>query len=90
MAKAFSLLRGLELGLDDILGFGRHQGYTVNEILKDRPEYICWLIDNTDIKFYPSVHQIVDKIFPPTDTWTVPKDIAYWQETDHWNDDIPF
>ncbi len=43
-------------GLDDVMPFGRHQGYTVLEIIKDRPSYISWLIQNTNLKFYESVH----------------------------------
>lgn len=56
MAKAFNKLRNPALGLDDIIPFGRHAGYSVLEIMKDRPSYISWLIVNTDVKFYPSVH----------------------------------
>jgi len=56
MAKAFNKLRNPTLGLDDVLPLGRHAGYTVLEILKDSPSYISWLIVNTDIKFYQSVH----------------------------------
>lgn len=86
------------IGLDSQLTFGRHIGYTVNEVLKDRPEYIAWLIDNTEIKFYESVHEQVNKLFPPVvDPWKVPKDISYWQDGQFWKyandtyiDDIPF
>lgn len=55
MSKPFSSIKSA-LGLDDTLPFGRHQGYTVLEIVRDRPEYIKWLIDNTSLRFYPSVH----------------------------------
>lgn len=57
MAKPFNKLKftGI-LGLDDPLPFGRHLGYTVLTILKDRPQYISWLVANTSVKFYPSVH----------------------------------
>lgn len=58
MAIQFSKLKN-KLGLDDTLPFGRHQGYTVEEILKDRPEYISWLMRNTSLKFYPSVHDLL-------------------------------
>lgn len=58
MAIQFSKLKN-KLGLDDTLPFGRHQGYTVEEILKDRPEYISWLMRNTSLKFYPSVHDML-------------------------------
>lgn len=58
MAIQFSKLKN-KLGLDDTLPFGRHQGYTVEEILKDRPEYISWLMSNTTLKFYPSVHELL-------------------------------
>ena len=58
MAIQFSKLKN-KLGLDDTLPFGRHQGYTVEEVLKDRPEYISWLMSNTTLKFYPSVHELL-------------------------------
>lgn len=61
MAIAFKNLKN-RYGLDDILTFGRHQGYSVLEILKDRPDYIVWLIQNTDIKFYDSVHQEIERL----------------------------
>lgn len=58
--------------MDDVLPFGRHQGYTVEEILKDRPEYIAWLIANTNLKFYQSVHdeltrqvRVIENIYKP-------------------------
>lgn len=56
MSKHFNKLRDPRLGLDDMLPFGRHQGYTVLEIIKDRPQYISWLMSNTDLKFHRSVH----------------------------------
>ncbi len=55
MAKPFTALRDPRLGLDDVLPFGRHQGYTVEEVLKDRPEYIRWLIVNTSTRFHDSI-----------------------------------
>lgn len=58
MAIQFNKIKN-KLGLDDTLPFGRHQGYTVEEILKDRPEYISWLMRNTGLKFYPSVHELL-------------------------------
>lgn len=48
--------------MDDVLPFGRHQGYTVKEILKDRPEYIVWLMENTSLKFYKSVQDEINRI----------------------------
>lgn len=59
MAIPFKKIKS-KLGLDDTLPFGRHQGYTVEEILKDRPQYIAWLMTNTSLKFYPSVHELLD------------------------------
>lgn len=56
MAIPFGKLK-TKLGLDDVLPFGRHAGYTVLEIIKDHPQYISWLIQNTSLRFYPSVHE---------------------------------
>lgn len=47
--------------MDDVLPFGRHQGYRVEEIIKDRPDYISWLIVNTSLKFTQSVHDYLTK-----------------------------
>jgi hypothetical protein len=48
--------------MDDIMPFGRYQGYTVEEIVKDKPEYINWLMENTSLKFYQSVHDEVSRV----------------------------
>ena len=95
MAKPFQSLKSPILDYDSQLTFGRHFGYTVEEVLKDRPEYIAWLLDNTSIKFSPRVVELVDTLLPPTvvaysKQSLIPKDISYWQRTDHWHDDIPF
>jgi hypothetical protein len=96
MAKPFTALRDSRLGLDDVLPFGRHQGYTVEEILKDRPEYISWLMSNTTLKFYPSVHELLLLMKPkrvPQHTSFNPKysgksyDFIIYDEL---FDDIPF
>lgn len=55
MAISFGKIRN-NLGLRDILPFGRYQGYSVLEIVKDRPSYISWLIQNTELKFDKPVH----------------------------------
>lgn len=59
MGIPFSKIKS-KLELDDILPFGRHQGYSVREILKDRPIYISWLIQNTSLKFDKSVHIMLE------------------------------
>ena len=97
MAKPFSKIKYTGwVGLDDQLTFGKHIGYTVLEVLKDRPQYIAWLIDNTDIKFYQSVQEQVDKLLPPTLKLSeYPK---YMPGYDHdtlsdwsdWHTDVPF
>lgn len=54
MSIPFKKVRS-KLGLNDHLPDGRHRGYTVLAILKDRPRYIKWLMDNTTIRFHSSV-----------------------------------
>jgi hypothetical protein len=54
MSIAFRKIKN-ELGLDDVFPFGRHQGYTVLEVVKDRPDYIAWLVINTSVRFHISV-----------------------------------
>lgn len=67
MAIQFSKIKN-KLGLDDTLPFGKHQGYTVEEILKDRPEYIRWLIINTSLKFHDNVLNRAAKFTIPKHT----------------------
>ena len=86
-----------KLGLDDTLGFGRHLGYTILEILKDRPEYISWLMQNTEIQFYDSVYNELMKRQAPV-ARAKPKHNPYGYmmpdyDTDtlgDWFDDVPF
>jgi hypothetical protein len=95
MAKAFRALRDPALGLDDILGFGMHIGYTVNEILKDRPEYIKWLMHNTELKFRQSVHEELYHWLAEKDT-PKPKHNPYgylladYADQEDWFEDVPF
>ncbi len=103
MAIQFSKLKN-KLGLDDTLPFGRHQGYTVEEILKDRPEYISWLMSNTTLKFYPSVHELLILMKPkrvPQHTSLRPVyfydgsargEQAHYElsNQDYWDEDVPF
>lgn len=97
MAIQFSKLKN-KLGLDDTLPFGRHQGYTVEEILKDRPEYISWLMSNTTLKFYPSVHELLLLMKPkrvPQHTSFRTKysgDEAFntLEDAGSWFEDVPF
>jgi hypothetical protein len=93
MSKPFKQIKSLKLGWDSQLTFGKHIGYTVEEVWKDRPEYICWLVDNTEIKFQQYILDAVDKQFPYVDkqeSYIIPVDVAMWQNTNHWDDDIPF
>lgn len=46
-----------KLGLDDYISFGKYRGCTVLELIKDAPGYVSWLMQNTDLKFYESVHE---------------------------------
>ncbi len=54
MAIQFNNVR-TKLGLDDVLDFGAWIGHTVEEVIRQKPEYISWLMTNTDKKFYGSV-----------------------------------
>lgn len=54
MSKSFTQLKSPTLGLDSVLDFGRHSGYTILEIIKDQPDYIRWLIKEGK-SVYPSV-----------------------------------
>lgn len=61
MAIKFNHIR-TKIGLDDELRFGKkHYGYTVLEILESDPTYIAWLIENTQLQFYQSVHEELER-----------------------------
>lgn len=92
MAIPFKALRDPRLGLDSVLDFGRHSGYTVSEVLKDRPEYIQWLIVQGK-KFYPSVHNEIYKIVADSELFKrrISKEVYYAHaDQDDWFDDVPF
>lgn len=81
MSKAFTKLKDPRyLGLDDIIPFGRYSGYSVLEIVRDRPVYIDWLIKNTDLKFYQSVHEeLARQDYKKAQAGAVPKSYLYAQ-----------
>lgn len=100
MAIQFSKLRD-KLGLDDNLPFGRYHGCTVEEVLKDSPEYISWLMRNTSLKFYPSVHDMLKIMkakhvpsFKPVYFYdgTAHGEQAHYElsNIDYWDEDVPF
>jgi len=87
--------------MDDVMPFGRHQGYTIEEILKDRPEYIYWLVNNTSLKFYPSVLETLNLYNAAINNAYKPRRIMYradWSPDDYeqdlifgdWSHDVPF
>ena len=79
--------------MDDVLPFGRHQGYTVREIVKDRPQYISWLMNNTGLKFSKTVTKhTACTVKWPGRPLTMPGSFfdVLSDQDDWWNDDIPF
>jgi hypothetical protein len=54
MSIPFSSVKS-KIGLDDILTFGKHEGSSVLHLIHNYPAYIPWLMDNTSLRFYPSV-----------------------------------
>lgn len=90
MAKAFRALRDQRLGLDDTI-VGRHLGYTIAEIIKDRPDYINWLMNNTSIQFHESVYDELFKQIATKEIRRITRDIWYAHaDQDDWWDDVPF
>lgn len=91
MSLKFTQLKPTTLGLDSVLDFGRHFGYTVSEVLKDRPEYIQWLVVQGK-EFYPSVHNEITKIIASKEVRRyIPKEVYYaHSDQDDWFDDVPF
>ena len=49
------------LHLNDVINFGLYRGKTVAEIMKQDISYLCWLRDNTKIKFSKEVKQKLNK-----------------------------
>lgn len=39
------------LGIEDTIGFGKHCGKTVKQVMNDDFGYICWLWENSDVRF---------------------------------------
>lgn len=91
MSLKFTQLKPTILGLDSVLDFGRHFGYTVLEVLKDRPDYIQYLIVQGK-KFHPSVHNEILKIVLSKEVRRyISKEIYYAHaDQDDWWEDVPF
>ncbi len=75
------------LGLDDQITFGDHQGCYVSQVVIDYPDYIDWLIKNTDKQFYQSVH---DELWYRKQELNKPKYKSNYIEDEYEFDDIPF
>lgn len=93
MSLKFTQLKPTTLGLDSVLDFGRHFGYTVSEILKDWPEYIQWLAIEGK-KFYPSVLEQLQYFLEEKQNKRVYTRSSAWNDIlsdqDDWWDDVPF
>lgn len=95
MSKAFSDLKKGLLGVDR-LTFGKYEGSFIEDVLSIDPGYIAWVYLNTSNKLDETVKrhlvtnllELINK--PKQKSNPVPKDVRYWQETNHWDDDIPF
>ncbi len=94
MARAFTALHNPLLGLDSQVNFGKYlgTGTTVAEVIKTNPEYIKWIIANTDIKFYTSVLEQLVKINMTKKTQRYYNSEYHntHSDQDDWFDDIPF
>lgn len=51
----------MELSLDSILPFGKYRGYQLEDVIQDDPNYISWLVDNTNYSFDEEVMQLLTK-----------------------------
>jgi hypothetical protein len=99
MAKPFKLLK-TAIGLDDTLDFGKYQstGLTVQDILKEDPDYIRWIMNNMEKYFYESVHEELERSKSTRKIgWGKHKSSVYTDEyhnvfsdQDDWFEDIPF
>lgn len=56
-----------------IMPFGKFKGTPLSEIIENDPQYLIWLVDNTDLDFHS---EIMDEIesgprdeYPPVDMW---------------------
>ncbi len=59
MAILFNKIK-TAIGMDDVLDFGAWRGHTVEEVINLKPEYIKWVMNNTDKVFYESVHEALE------------------------------
>lgn len=51
----------MELGLDSILSFGKYKGHQLEDVIEDDPNYIKWLINNTDYSCDEETMQLLAK-----------------------------
>lgn len=49
-----------ELGFDDGMPFGKHKDVVIKDLLDDEPEYLEWLIANTDVQFNSDVLEALE------------------------------
>jgi len=51
----------MEMGLDDVLDFGRYQGKQIEDVIEDHPDWIVWAIDRDVISFDDEVLELITK-----------------------------
>lgn len=49
------------LDLETILSFGKHKGCQLEDVIYDDPQYISWLILNTDHDFDEETLELITK-----------------------------
>ncbi len=51
-----------ELGIDDVLNFGKYSGRLVEDVIEEDPQYIAWCIDTDAAEFDEEVIQLIEGI----------------------------
>jgi hypothetical protein len=88
MAIKFNEVR-TKLGLDDVITFGKYVGCTVEDIIKDSPDYIEWLIKEGK-QFYPSVLDELHLYKAKYKKQSIIEDLRYLPNIEDWFYDVPY
>lgn len=51
---------GMDWKMDSVLGFGKHQGKTIEEVIQEDKSYIKWMIEKFETDTFDE--EIMDKV----------------------------
>lgn len=57
--------------LDYRLTFGKHRGETIRDLMKNVPDYLTWLHNNTDFELHAELVEKLEAMHRPVDWYDV-------------------